>query len=62
VAWEQLVELLLFYFYDDDDDVYIPSLSLYVHLFYDVVFVQIMKHQVSLSTIQLFSTSSSIPV
>ena len=48
VGLEQLVEVLLFYFYDDrgdSDDVYILSLFLYVHLFYDVGFVQIKKHQ-----------------
>ena len=45
---EQLVEVLLFYFHDDrgdSDDIYILSLFLYVHLFYDVGFVKINKHQ-----------------
>ena len=48
VVLEQLAEVLLFWFHDDcddSDDVYILSLFLYVHLFYDVGFVQINKHQ-----------------
>ena len=45
---EQLAEVLLFWFHDDrgdSDDVYILSLFLYVHLFYDVGSVQIKKHR-----------------
>ena len=48
VDLEHVVEVLLFYFYDKDDDssdVYILSLFLYVHLFFDEGFVHTEKHQ-----------------
>ena len=51
VDLEQLVELQQFCFFDnrddrdDRDDVYILSASLCVHLFHDVVFVQIKKRR-----------------
>ena len=48
VVLEQLVAVLLFCFYDnrgDGKDVYTLSLFFYVHLFDDVVFVQIKKRQ-----------------
>ena len=48
VDLEHVVEVLLFYFYDKDDDssdVYILSLFLYVHLFYDEGFVHTEKHR-----------------